>query len=310
MKVHYGLENIGEIKNAVVTVGSFDGVHIGHKYIIGRLNKIAKEIDGESVLVSFYPHPRQVLYPKQNKTMLINSQQEKIEVLKQAGLNHLVIIEFTIPFSKIEPMDFIRKILVDKIHLKKIVIGYDHNFGHNGEGNFEYLYELGKYFNFGVEEIMAQDIEHVSVSSTKIRRALSLGDIETVNTYLGHSYFIRGIVTQGSRLGRKIGFRTARIRLDDFNKLIPQIGVYIVSVKVDNQEYTALLNIGALAENSESEANRLKNLNLHILNFDKEIYGKEIDIILKQKLREEYNFSNLNSLKSQLYKDIKDLKHI
>ena len=193
MLVHRSLEGLS-IKKAVVTTGSFDGVHIGHKTILNRLRTIARETGGTSVLVTFYPHPRKVLYPStQGKDlMMINTQAEKIRLLEKAGLDHLVIIPFTLEFSKTSSVDFIRKILVEKLNVSCVVVGFNHHFGHNREGNFDYLYELGKFYNFSVEEIPEQDIHNEFVSSTKIRKAILEGNIQRANAYLDHEFFMMG----------------------------------------------------------------------------------------------------------------------
>ncbi len=299
MKVHYNFENL-QIKNPVLTTGSFDGIHVGHKFIINRLNEIAQDIDGESALVTFFPHPRQVLYPEMHVVM-INSQREKIEVMRNTGLDHLIIINFTLEFSKTSSIDFIRKYLVGKVGVKYVVIGYDHNFGHNKEGNFDYLYQLGQYYDFQVEEIVAQDVEHVSVSSTKIRRALEEGDMRKVNTYLGHNYIVIGKVEQGSRFGRKIGFRTARIAADEEVKLFPPAGVFAVLVEVEGKEYKGMVDICPLEDYHNPQIpNKNRKLNVHIFNFDKEIYNEFVKISFIEKIRDRYNFITINALKDQL----------
>ena len=295
------MESLCEIKNAVVTTGSFDGVHHGHSYIIGLMNKLAKQINGESVLITFHPHPRKVLNPE-SKEQLILSQREKMKALEATGLDHVVVITFTIEFAKMSPMDFIRKYIVERIHAKKVIIGYDHAFGANREGNFEYLYELGKYYGFEVIEIEAQDVKHVSVSSTKIRRALMDGDILRANDYLGHSYIVEGKVIHGSRLGRKIGFRTANVKIEEDVKLLPYTGVYIVKVNIENKNYKGIVHISR-TENiaSGKESNRI--LKVHILDFNDDIYDQYICLSFIGRLRDVKEFRNVNSLINQLKAD-------
>jgi len=303
MKVHTNLDNLGTIKNPVVTTGSFDGVHVGHNYIISRLSKIAKEIDGESVLITFYPHPRKVLNPE-SREMMIYTQREKIETLSKTSLDHLIIINFTLEFAKLSPMDYIRKIIVEKIHAKKVVIGYDHQFGANREGNFDYLYELGRYYDFGVEEIEAQDVKHTAVSSTKIRRALQEGDIVRVNDYLGQKYILIGKVEEGSRFGRRVGFRTANVNIEEDSKLLPQIGVYAVRVDVNGNNHKGLLSV-APAERTKDNLEILKNrfVRVHLLDFDREIYGQDLRITFVERLRDHKRFRNVTSLINQLKVD-------
>lgn len=305
MKIHTDINKLPPIKNPVVTTGSFDGIHAGHRYIIQRLNEIARRVDGESVLITFFPHPRRVLFPEERRLLMINTQREKIKILSQTGLDHLIVIEFTLQFSKTSSVDFIRNYLVDKINVHTVVIGYDHNFGRNREGNFDYLYELGRYYGYEVEEIQAQDVNHVSVSSTKIRRALEAGEVERANNYLCRNYFICGKVLHGSRLGRKIGFRTARIDLEEDCKLTPKIGVYAVEVAINGDMYRGMLNIGATDSTLAIQLPEKIKLNCHIFDFENEIYGEYIDLIFHYRLREEYRFRNVQSLRRQLEQDRK-----
>lgn len=233
MKIHYGLENIGKVKNAVVTTGSFDGVHIGHKVIIRRLNILAAEIDGESVLITFWPHPRKVLYPntKGKELKMISSQKEKIRVLKETGLDHLVIIEFTKAFSKVSSEDFIMNVLVSKLKAKLVIVGFNHYFGHNREGNFDFLRQIGQKYGFDVEEIPEQDIQNESVSSTKIRKALTEGNIQRANAYLNHIYMIIGPVKDCGKPLKNKNIDTYGIRIEEEEKLIPPTGIYAVSIE-------------------------------------------------------------------------------
>jgi riboflavin kinase / FMN adenylyltransferase len=245
MQVYYGLDHEFNIRNPVITTGSFDGVHIGHKTILNRLRRSAREIDGESVLITFHPHPRKVLYPETagRNLKIINSQNEKIKLLQTTRLDHLIIIEFTIEFSKISSADFIRKILVGKLGVKKVVVGFNHHFGHNREGDFEYLYELGRYFNFAVEEIPHQDIDNETVSSTKIRKALMNGNIQRANAYLDHHYIINGILEKGDISLQDNGFPTLRLPVEEDTKLIPPDGIYAIHIISGNIYYRGMVNI-------------------------------------------------------------------
>jgi len=231
MLVHRSLEGLS-IKKAVVTTGSFDGVHIGHKTILNRLRTIARETGGTSVLVTFYPHPRKVLYPStQGKDlMMINTQTEKIRLLEKAGLDHLVIIPFTLEFSKTSSVDFIRKILVEKLNVSCVVVGFNHHFGHNREGNFDYLYELGKFYNFSVEEIPEQDIHNEFVSSTKIRKAILEGNIQRANAYLDHEFFMMGPAKHASLPGDSDGMDWYEVSPEEVEKELPPAGIYAGSV--------------------------------------------------------------------------------
>lgn len=231
MLVHRSLEGLS-IQKAVVTTGSFDGVHIGHKTIINRLRAIARDIGGTTVLVTFFPHPRKVLYPNaQGKNLqMINSQREKIRLLEKAGLDHLVIIPFTIEFSKTSSVDFIRKILVGKLNAACVVVGFNHHFGHNREGNYDYLYELGKFYNFTVEEIPEQDIHNEFVSSTKIRKAILDGNIQRANAYLDHEFFMIGPVKKPFPGGAPDGSNWLEVLREEEEKELPPTGVYAGSV--------------------------------------------------------------------------------
>lgn len=228
-------EASGKIKNAVVTTGSFDGVHIGHKLIINRLNQIARSINGESVLITFYPHPRKVLYPEQKDLKLINSQEEKTELLRKAGLDNLIIIPFNMAFSKTSSHDFITKLLVGELNAKVIVVGHNHHFGHNRMGDYSYLHSLSRTYNFSVEEIPLQDIENETVSSTKIRKALFEGNIQRANAYLDHQYVIYGYLSEHNQLGVFTNLKVIRIDSIEEEKLIPPAGIYATNLSIDNQ---------------------------------------------------------------------------
>ncbi|MEI8203886.1 MAG: riboflavin kinase [Bacteroidota bacterium] len=232
MKLFHDFDQLNLIKNPVVTTGSFDGVHVGHKVIINHLNKTAKEIGGESTLITFHPHPRKVLYPETagKELFLINSQREKIELLHKAGLHNLIIIKFSIEFSQLSSINFVRKILVEQLHAKRIIVGFNHFFGHNREGNYEFLSEMADYYGFGVEEIPEQDIQNESVSSTKIRKALFEGNIQRANAYLDHQYIIMGRLSASTAPFAHQSLNALSISIDEEHKLIPPIGAYAVQV--------------------------------------------------------------------------------
>ena len=303
MKVHYSFESYINIKKPVVTVGTFDGVHIGHQTIIERLKTIAKKIDGETVLLTFYPHPRKVILNDQSNLKLINTKNEKIKLLEQYGLDHLFIHPFNEEFSRISPTSYVRDLLVNQLKTNHLVIGYNHQFGRNREGNLTLLRELSSIYDFNIEEISAQQINEIKVSSTKIRAAIEAGNIATANNYLGHPFSISGKVIQGNKLGRTIGFPTANVKIDESDKICPPKGVYAVRVKLDNQTLNGMMNIGT-RPTIEKEQTTLSN-EVHIFNFNKDIYNLTIQIEFIARIREEKKFNDINGLKQQLIDDQK-----
>ena len=274
MKVHYGFENLPKIVKPVVTTGSFDGVHIGHKVIIDRINKLAKDIGGESVLITFHPHPRRVLYPQSEgrDLFLINSQQEKINLFSKTGLDHLIIVEFTIEFSKITSIDFIRKILVGKIGASIVVVGFNHHFGHNREGDYEYLYELGKHYGFSVEEIPQQELEHETVSSTRIRKALQDGNIQRANAYLDHQYIIISIPEISSRFQAETDMLFYKVPVEEDNKLVPPDGIYAISLTVSSESFRGM---AVILNNAEQTAKDSRKIELLIHLFDQKTLNEK-----------------------------------
>lgn len=308
MNIHYNLDNLKPIRNPVITTGSFDGVHLGHKTILNRLNEIAQNIDGESVLITFHPHPRKVLFPDTagKSLLLINSQREKIELLRKTGLDHLFILNFTREFSEISSIDFIRNILVAKLKASKVVIGFNHHFGHNREGNFDYLYELGQYYGFGVEEIPEQDIHNETVSSTLIRKALLEGRIQRANAYLDHHYIIMGELREGSATCKQLNFRTLRINIDEENKLVPPDGVYAVNVMVDGEYYKGILNI----KNSLPVEQRIIEeimIDIHLFEEPVGLKGKPATVFFAKRIRDELQFTDQGQMIRQLESDITEV---
>lgn len=245
MNVFHSFQEAIGIKNPVVTTGSFDGVHIGHKVIINRLNQLAAEQAGESVLITFHPHPRKVLYPEQKDLMLINSQAEKIELLRKAGLQNLIIFPFSLDFAKTSSHDFIAKILVGTLQAKVIVVGHNHHFGHNREGDFSYLHKLSEEHQFLVEEIPLMDIENETVSSTKIRKALFEGNIQRANAYLDHQFIITGPVTSGNEMLQKAGYANYKLLITEEEKLILPAGIYATNFPFQNKTFKAMTLINA-----------------------------------------------------------------
>ncbi|MFA6261989.1 MAG: bifunctional riboflavin kinase/FAD synthetase [Bacteroidia bacterium] len=299
MKIYTSLDQIPPIHNAVVTQGTFDGVHAAHQVIIDRLRSIARQHNGETVLITFDPHPRIVLHPDDHGLKLIQTLEEKIEVLQQMGIDHLVIVPFTREFSRMSSMQFIRDIIVNRIGARYLVVGYNHRFGKNREGDQEQLNEFSELYGFEVEQIPEQDIDHIAVSSTKIRHALEQGDIVTANKYLLKPFLIKGTVVQGKQVGRTIGFPTANIELGDPNKLIPADGVYAVKVLIHNQTYGGMLNSGF----RPTMDGKVHCIEVHLFDFNEEIYGEKISIEFVDKLRDEQRFSGIEALRIQLEKD-------
>lgn len=283
-----------------MTTGTFDGVHTGHRFILDRIKEVARETGGESVLFTFDPHPRTVLFPDDNRLKLLNTQEEKIERVRAAGIEHLIIHPFTEAFAKLTPLDYVRDLLVNEIGVKTVVLGYDHRFGKNREGDFDSLREFGDMFNFSVEEIPPQMIDEVNVSSTKIRNALLEGDIKTANKYLAYNYPLAGRVITGDGIGRDLSFPTANLDITDRLKLIPADGVYAVQALVRGRTIPAMMNIGhrpTLGERGE------KRIEVHLINEEADLYGDKIDVKLIGRIRNEIRFDSLDELKVQLEND-------
>lgn len=299
MKIYHGIDDFTKLNHAVVTSGTFDGVHLGHQKILNRLREIADREKGETVVITFWPHPRLVLHPEDETLKLLNTFEEKAALLKNHGVDHLIRIPFTKEFSQLTSSEFIRKILVETIGTKKLVIGYDHHFGKNREGSFEQLKADAPRYGFAVEEIPRQDVDHVGVSSTKIRKALEEGDIETATQLLGKPYSVSGRVVAGDKLGRLMGFPTANIEIDTKYKLIPMDGIYAASVKHEQTQYGGMLYIG----NRPTINGTKKNIEVNIFSFSKEIYGETLTLEILQLIREDQKFSDLEALKAQLHQD-------
>ncbi len=296
MNIYHELDNLPAFNKAVVTIGTFDGVHKGHAKIIQQLKKEAKAVGGTSVLISFYPHPKQVLFPKKNPLFILNTQDEKIALLEKLGIDNLVIVPFTEAFANQSAMEYIENFLVKYFHPYAIIIGYDHRFGKNRSGDFNLLEAEAEKYNFKVKEIPEKLLEDVIISSTKIRDALFDGDLATANAYLGYPYFFTGTVVKGNQMGRTIGFATANIAMDDEYKLTPADGVYAVSVQYGTELFKGMMNIGIRPTINGSS----RVTEVHIFNFDKEIYGENLRINMYASIRNEIKFSGLEALKEQL----------
>jgi riboflavin kinase/FMN adenylyltransferase len=306
VKIYRGFSNYSPVKNAIVTTGTFDGVHVGHKTIIERLKGIARKYDGESVLITFYPHPRLVLQ-KNSGLKLLSTIEERIELLEESGIDHLIIIPFDKEFAKLSSTQFVEDILVKRVGTKRLVIGYDHHFGRNREGSLKHLLTFGPKYGFEVEEIPALEVDRVNVSSTIIREALLKGQVGKAMDFLEHPYTLKGVVVEGNQIGRSIGFPTANIKIKENHKLIPKQGVYAVNVKQSNIFYQGMLNIG---RRPTVGFNNDLTIEVNIFDFNKSIYGEELRIEIMQHVRNEIHFSDVNALKTQLEQDLKACKKI
>lgn len=302
MIVHSGISSFKNISSPVITVGTFDGVHVGHQKILNKIRTIANNNNGETALLTFDPHPRKVLFNSSNSLKLINTLDEKINLLSNYGLDHLIIHPFNKDFSRITPTSYVRDLLVNQLNVATLVIGYNHQFGRNREGDITLLHELSEVYNFNVQEINAEEINEIKVSSTKIREALSMGDILQANNYLGHDFTLSGEVIEGNKIGRSIGFPTANISIKDEEKIIPANGVYAVKVKLNDQCFNGMMNIG---NRPTIEETKKSSIEVHIFDFSENIYGLEIEIVFKAHIRKEEKFSDIDTLKKQLINDQK-----
>ena len=304
MIVHRGLDDLQHLPGAVVTSGTFDGVHRGHQTILARLTEVARASSGSSVLITYWPHPRTVVSNDSQDLKLLTTLDEKIDLLDQAGVDYLVVIPFTRSFSQLTSEEFIRQILVEKIGTKKLVIGYDHRFGRNREGGFDYIRDHQGDYGFEVEEIPRQDIEAVGISSSKIRKALDEGNIQTANRFLGRHYSLTGTIVKGRQLGRTIGFPTANMQVDDVSKLVPANGVYAVDVLYAGQALQGMLNIGFRPTvDSATVAGTNQTIETYIFDFEKDIYGEHLTLRFREFLRPEQKFDGLPALVAQLKQD-------
>ena len=295
--------NINEFDavNPVVTIGTFDGVHLGHQKVISRLNGFAHEHGGESVIFTFYPHPRLVTKPGPSDLRLLTTLDEKKEQFARWGVDHLIVFPFTESFSQLTYAQFVKQILVDKMKTHCLVVGYDHRFGKNREGSFEYLQSCAQKYGFLIEKLEPLLVDEANVSSTRIRNALQAGLIEKANRYLGYRYTLHGTVVEGQRVGRKLGFPTANIEASDPYKLIPGHGVYAVEVKLSGKTYKGMLNIGIRPTFNKNADNR--SIEVHLFDFTGDIYGKQITLVFAGKIREEQKFNGVEALTEQLKKD-------
>ncbi|WP_329807202.1 bifunctional riboflavin kinase/FAD synthetase [Flavobacterium facile] len=298
MKIYTSINDFSTSKKTIVTLGTFDGVHIGHTAILDKICKVAYSEGLESVILTFFPHPR-LIVSNNYDIKLLNTIEEKSVLLEKKGIQNFIIHPFDKLFSELSPREFVTQVLVEKLNIQKIIIGHDHKFGKDRAADFNDLINFGKEFGFEVEEISAQQINEVSVSSTKIRNSLLEGNVSLANDYLGYPYVLTGNVVKGNQLGRTIGFPTANIEIPEEYKLIPKNGVYVVTVNVNKQTVFGMMNIGikpTLGENKLS-------IEVHLLNFDKNIYNQKIQVNILERLRDEHKFESFEALKLQLEVD-------
>ena len=299
MKVYTDIDSLPVFTRAVITTGSFDGVHTGHAQIISQLLQEAENIDGTPVLITFFPHPKQIVQIKDKPLFVINTPEEKYGLLQNLGIKNIVVVPFDKSFSELSAQDYINKFLVQKFHPAIVVVGYDHRFGNNREGDFDLLKKAGDQNGFEVKEIPEHILKDITISSTKIRNAIQTGDIETAASYLGYDYFFSGKVIQGNKLGRTIGYPTANLLIENENKLIPADGVYAVDVELAERKLKGMMNIGL----RPTVDGKKRTIEVNIFNFNEDIYGEDLKITLKKHLRSEIKFAGLEELKAQLAKD-------
>ena len=308
MRVFKGFDDILEIPNPVLTIGTFDGVHLGHQKIIDQLNREAEKVGGESVLFTFYPHPRMVLYPDSHGLKLIQTQAEKIDKLRRMGLQNVIIHPFSTEFSRLSALEFTRDYLVNRLNVKKMVIGYDHQFGKNREGNIKFLQDVSVTYDFEVIEISAEEVDEVNISSTKIRRTIEAGEMELAHKFMGEPFELFGKVIDGQAIGRELGYPTANIDIESEIKLIPKFGVYAANVLLSNgQIKEGMMNIG-VRPSVGMEKNNIC-IEVHILDFNENLYGEHITIQLLSRFRSEMKFDSLFELKEQLNIDEKNIRN-
>lgn len=284
----------------IVTIGTFDGVHLGHQKILLRLKELKEQTGFKTVVFTFDPHPRKVLFPEQSDLKLLTSTEEKLELLEKFGVDITVVFPFTKAFAQLDSELYINNILVKQLRVKELVIGYDHKFGKNRTGDITTLRNFAPTHQYAVEEISVKDIDQIAISSSKIRKALEDGAVETASSYLGYPYLITGKVIKGKQLGRTLGYPTANLDVDLPEKLIPKIGVYLVEVEYDQTLLYGMMNIGT---NPTTDNDNLIKLEVHILNFDQDIYTKKIKIRFLNRLRDELKFNSINELKAALDRD-------
>ena len=304
LKIFHSINDFRSTKKTILTLGTFDGVHIGHKKILKKVIQGTANEKYESLVLTFFPHPRMVLQ-EDSGLQLLNTIDEKIDLLAEIGLENLVIHPFDETFSRLTAEDFVKTILVDRFHIQKIIIGYDHRFGRNRTADIDDLIAFGKKYNFEVEQISVQEINEISVSSTKIRNALLEGNMTLANDYLGYAYFLTGTVVKGKQLGRTINFPTANLNIKENYKLIPQNGVYIVESTINQKTVFGMMNIGF----NPTVKGQNQSIEIHYFDFDADLYEQKIRVSILQRIRSEQKFESVDLLKAQLEKDKKSSHH-
>ncbi len=319
MKVHTDLEQLPLFRNAVVTIGTFDGVHIGHQQIIQQLKTEAEKISGDTVIITFHPHPRKIIGAASKEIRLINTLEEKTALLAEKGIDHLVIVPFTQTFSTLTAEEYVRDFLIAKFHPHTIIIGYDHRFGKERKGDYHLLEDSSNMYNYDLKEIPVHVLNAVSVSSTRIRESIISSDIESANRLLGYDFFFEGTVVEGNKLGRTIGYPTSNLKIENEEKIVPGDGVYVVELSVVNDQWSiekppdeeihspfplrptlkGMMNIG----NRPTVNGTKKTIEVNVFDFDEDIYGKILHVHVKKYLRGEQKFSGLDALTEQLAKD-------
>jgi riboflavin kinase/FMN adenylyltransferase len=301
LKIFHSINEFHSDKKTILTLGTFDGVHIGHAAILKKLTQNTNNGEFESTVLTFFPHPRMVLQGKSD-LKLLNTINEKMELLETIGIENLIIHPFDESFAQLSAEEFVKTVLVDQLHVQKIIIGYDHRFGKNRTANIDDLITFGTQYGFEVEQISAQEINAISISSTKIRTALETGDIHLANEYLGYAYFLSGTVVKGKQLGRTIGFPTANIELEETYKLVPKNGVYVVRAEIEGKHVFGMMNIGL----NPTVQGKNRTIEAHFFDFDADIYNRHIKVSILQRLRSEKKFESVALLKTQLEKDQKE----
>ncbi|MEO7924896.1 MAG: bifunctional riboflavin kinase/FAD synthetase [Chitinophagaceae bacterium] len=301
MQVHYNIEELPSFRNAVITIGTFDGVHSGHRQVIDKLKQETKEVDGESVLITFHPHPRKVVSSTILGIRLLNTLAEKIELLEELDIDHTVVVPFTDAFANQPAEDYIKNFLVEKFHPHTIIIGYDHHFGRDRLGDYRLLEKDAEKYNYQLKEIPKHLLENISISSTKIREAILHSDIATAGKLLGYEFFFSGIVVHGDKLGRRLGYPTANLKITDEEKIIPGNGIYAVYAQPEGytEKLKGMMSIGF----RPTVDGKKRVVEVNIFNFDKEIYGETLKVFVKKYLREEIKFDGLESLVKQIDQD-------
>jgi riboflavin kinase/FMN adenylyltransferase len=307
MQVHRDLDQLPEFRNAVITIGTFDGVHAGHRYIIAQLQEAARQCGGETVIITFDPHPREVLQPKPHNIRLLTTLPEKIALLERAGIDHLVVVPFTKAFSEMPAISYLEDFLIKRFRPHTIIIGYDHRFGHNREGGLELLESEQQKYGFQLIEIPKQVVHDLTVSSTKIRNSLQEGDVKLANELLGYTYFLSGTVCHGDKMGRQLGYPTANLKLADERKLIPAEGIYAVLAAVNGEKpLPAVMSIGFRPTFNGTDL----RLEVHIFDFNKEIYDQELTVSFIDYIRTNMKFEKIEELVQQMDKDSEKAREI